>query len=175
MSAAMVKSPKHALTPTRLRNFFLLLLLIAAGVALATTAAQIRRGERCPPCSGLVTSAENFDSVTPPALPPLWLATNALGPPPVWVTSDSGLPMPPADTPPNAAFIDDPADLSDKRLASPSFWFFEGCCAQVSFRHNFNLEASDVDPRSALLVACSNSVPTVATRFKTLLPRAAVS
>jgi hypothetical protein len=72
--------------------------------------------------------------------------TNALGPPPLWVTSDSGLPTPPADTLPNAASIDDPADLSDKRLDSPSFSFFEGCCAQVSFRHNFNLEASDIDP-----------------------------
>ena len=26
------------------------------------------------------------------------------------------------------------------------FFFFEGCCPQLSFRHNFNLEASDVDP-----------------------------
>ena len=51
---------------------------------------------------------ETFDSVTPPALPPDWIATNAQGPPPLWVTSNSGVPMPPADTPPNAAFIDDP-------------------------------------------------------------------
>jgi hypothetical protein len=31
-------------------------------------------------------------------LPSDWLATNALGPPPLWVTSNSGLPAPPADT-----------------------------------------------------------------------------
>lgn len=89
---------------------------------------------------------ENFDSVTPPALPAGWLATNALGPPPLWVTSNSGVPAPPADTPPNAAFIDDPAVVSDKRLDSSLVFFAECCCAQLTFRHNFNLEASDVDP-----------------------------
>jgi hypothetical protein len=61
---------------------------------------------------------ENFDSVTPPALPAGWLATSALGPPPLWVTSNSGVPAPPADTPPNAAFVDDPGVVSDKRLDS---------------------------------------------------------
>jgi hypothetical protein len=49
-----------------------------------------------------VTFSENFDEVTPPALPVGWLATNAQGPSPLWVTSDIGLPTPPADTPPNA-------------------------------------------------------------------------
>jgi hypothetical protein len=142
----MFKSLKRSFTCTRLQHLLVLALLIAAGGAAASMPARIRSGSGCPPCSHLVTLAENFDSVTPPALPPLWLATNALGPPPLWVTSDSGPPAPPADTPPNAAFIDDPADLSDKRLDSASFSFFESCCAQVSFRHNFNLEASDIDP-----------------------------
>src|SRR6476646_3502724 len=141
----MLKKLKYTLTPTRLRKL-VLLLLVAAGLAVAPAIAKIRRGERCPPCFNLVTFNENFDEVTPPALPVGWLATNAQGPSPLWVTSDIGLPTPPADTPPNAAFIDDPADLSDKRLDSPSFSFFEGCCAQVSFRHNFSLEASAVDP-----------------------------
>jgi hypothetical protein len=36
--------------------------------------------------------------------------------------------------------------VSDKRLDSFPFSFFERCCAQLTFRHNFNLEASDVDP-----------------------------
>ena len=58
-----------------------------------------------------------------PILPPDWLATNALGPPPLWVTSNSGLPSPPADTPPNAAFVDDPGVVSDKRLDSCTFPF----------------------------------------------------
>ena len=54
--------------------------------------------------------------------------------------------MPPADTPPNAAFIDDPAVVSDKVIDSLPFNQFEGDAAQVTFRHNFNLEASDSDP-----------------------------
>ena len=88
---------------------------------------------------------ENFDFQTPPALPPEWLATNAQGPPPVWGTSNSGVPVPPADTPPNAAFIDDPAVVSDKRLDSFQFDLFESADAVLTFRHNFNLEASSVD------------------------------
>jgi subtilisin family serine protease len=101
---------------------------------------------QCPLCWSPTTFGENFDSVLPPSLPPKWTATNAQGPPPLWVTSDSGVPMPPADTPPNAAFIDDPAVVSDKRLDSFSFSFFEGCCVTLTFRHNFNLEASDTNP-----------------------------
>src|SRR5437762_2462006 len=66
----------------------------------------------CPPCWFHGTFAENFDSVTPPALPPDWIATNAQGPPPFWVTSNSGVPIPPADSLPNAAFIDDPVVVS---------------------------------------------------------------
>jgi plastocyanin len=102
----------------------------------------------CPPptrCYEVVVVSENFDNVTPPALPPDWLATNAQGPPPLWVTSNSGLPVPPADTLPNAAFIDDPDTVSDKRLDSLQF-FFGVLKPQITFRHNFNLEASDADP-----------------------------
>jgi hypothetical protein len=96
----------------------------------------------CPPCSLPVVFREDFDNVIPPALPSGWIATNAQGPPPVWVTSSSGVPAPPADTLPNAAFIDDPGVVSDKRLD----WQFFTDMEEVSFRHNFNLEASDVDP-----------------------------
>lgn len=92
-----------------------------------------------------MTITENFDNVTPPALPG-WIATNAQGPPPLWVTSDSGVPIPPADIPPNAAFVDDPPVVSDKLLDSFSFSFFEGIDPVLTFRHNFNLEASDADP-----------------------------
>jgi serine protease AprX len=100
---------------------------------------------QCPPCT-FRTDTENFDGVTPPALPPDWTATNAQGPPPFWVTSNSGVPMPPADTPPNAAFIDDPAVVSDKRLDSSRLAFFEVFSARLTFRQNFNFEASDIDP-----------------------------
>jgi hypothetical protein len=139
----MITKLQRTFTLTRLRNVLWLVLLIAACIAVDRTAAQ--RG-RCPPCFSLQTFSENFDNVTPPALPIGWLATNAQGPPPLWVTSNSGVPSPPADTPPNAAFIDDPAVLSDKRLDSPALSFFEGCCVQLTFQHNFNLEASDMDP-----------------------------
>jgi serine protease AprX len=101
---------------------------------------------QCFLCWTLEMTNETFDNVTPPALPPDWIATNAQGPPPLWVTSDSGVPMPPADTPPNAAFIDDPAVVSDKRLDSFQFSFFEGGPARLTFRHNFNLQASSEDP-----------------------------
>ena len=73
---------------------------------------------QCFPCWTLEMTTQTFDNVTPPALPPDWIATNAQGPPPLWGTSNSGVPMPPADSPPNAAFIDDPAVVSDKRLDS---------------------------------------------------------
>jgi serine protease AprX len=96
-----------------------------------------------PPCILPVVFSENFDGVTPPVLPPDWEATNSQGPPPLWVTSNSGVPSPPADTPPNAAFIDDPAEVSDKRLDSLHFPLFG---PQLTFRQNFNLEASSEDP-----------------------------
>ena len=96
-------------------------------------------------CSQLVVLAQNFDDVAPPILPPDWLATNVLGPPPFWVTSNSGAPMPPAATLPNAAFVDDPGQVSDKRLDSLHFPV-SGSGVQLLFEHNFNLEASDADP-----------------------------
>jgi hypothetical protein len=145
----VVNNLKRTLTRTRLRNVLLLLLLVAAAVAVflnGRTAAEIPTDGRCGPCHNLITLSENFDSVIPPALPADWLATNALGPPPLWVTSNAGEPNPPADTPPNAAFIDDPAVLSDKRLDSLSVSFFEIGSPELTFRHTFNLEASDIDP-----------------------------
>jgi hypothetical protein len=145
----MLKHLRQPLTRARLQNFLLLLVLIAAGIAAfanSRTAAETPRTGRCGPCFGLGTSIENFDSVTPPTLPQGWLATIALGPPPLWATSNNGVPSPPADTAPNAAFIDDPAVVSDKRLDSLPFSFFEGFSPQLSFRQNYNLEASGVDP-----------------------------
>ena len=52
--------------------------------------------------------------------------------------------MPPADTPPIALFVDDPSVVSDKLLDSFSYVYFEGV-AELIFRQNFNLEASDVN------------------------------
>ena len=50
--------------------------------------------------------------------------------------------MPPAATLPNAAFVDDPGQVSDKRLDSLHFPV-SGSGVQLLFEHNFNLEASD--------------------------------
>ena len=95
------------------------------------------------PCSQAVLLIENFDGITPPALPPGWLATNGLGPPPLWVTSNTGVPEPPAETAPNAAFVDDPAVVSDKRLDS---YQLPIASVQLMFQQNFELEASEADP-----------------------------
>jgi hypothetical protein len=107
----------------------------------------------CPPparCWLAVSWSEDFDSVIPPVLPPNWVATNTQGPPPLWVTSDSGVPVPPAATLPNAAFIDDPGVVSDKLLdATPIFPADapDGIAGGLlTFVQTFNLEASDVDP-----------------------------
>ena len=77
--------------------------------------------------------------MTPPALPAGWTATNDQGPPPLWVTSNSGMPTPPFDTPPNAAFVDNPQVVSDKRLESPSIPI-ETSAAQLTFRNNYYTE-----------------------------------
>jgi hypothetical protein len=168
-----MRSIKPLFTLRRLQNILSLTLSIAAGIVVsgpmvsahATTGDGPAPGQDdvsdwingafpcftprptpCPgSCSQLAGLAQSFDNVGPPTLPPDWLATNVLGPPPLWVTSDSGLPMPPADTPPNAAFVDDPGVISDKRLDSLHFPV-SGTGVQLLFEHNFNLEASDVDP-----------------------------
>jgi hypothetical protein len=79
-------------------------------------------------------------------LPPGWLATNAQGPPPLWVSSDSGLPAPAADTLPIALFVDDPGVVSDKRLDGWAISLYEDASTRLVFRQNFNLEASDSEP-----------------------------
>ena len=77
--------------------------------------------------------SENFDGVAAPALPAGWVATNASGPAPLWVTSTTT-----PDTAPNDAFVDDPAVVSDKDLDTPGILITSA--AQVTFRHSFNLE-----------------------------------
>jgi len=101
---------------------------------------------QCILCMTPVELTVNFDDVTPPALPLGCTATNVQGPPPLWVTSDSGVPTPPADTLPNSAFIDDPDVVSDKLLDLGTFTVFESLSPQLTFKQNFNLEASDEDP-----------------------------
>jgi hypothetical protein len=85
--------------------------------------------------------SQNFDGVTPPALPPGWTAMNAINPDGVlWQTSNSGLPSPPADTLPNAAWVNDPVLVSDKRLNSPPVTIPVLHNSILTFRHNYDFE-----------------------------------
>jgi subtilisin-like proprotein convertase family protein len=82
---------------------------------------------------------QNFDTVTPPALPAGWTATNASGPTPLWVTSNVT-----PDTAPNCAFVDNPAVVSDKRLDTPPINLTTNQ-ARLTFRNNFSFEAPNYD------------------------------
>ena len=133
----MTTNAKRTFMQTRLRLIFCLLLFAAAAVGPARIGATAAMGENRRvdlPCQPFSLLTEFFDAVTPPALPAGWSSTT-------WVTSNSGVPMPPADTLPNAAFVDDPATISDKQLLSPTIGLI--CDAgrlQVSFRNNFNFQ-----------------------------------
>ena len=85
---------------------------------------------------------ENFDNVTPPTLPVGWTAMNAINPDGIrWQTSNAGSPTPPADSPPNAAWVNDPAAISDKYLDSPPIIIDQLENAGLVFRNNYSLEA----------------------------------
>ena len=87
--------------------------------------------------------SENFDAVTAPALPLGWSAittTDCANSDP-WATSSAGTPSPPADTPPNAAFVNDPNCISDERLHSFPIPIV-GTAATLTFRQNHNMENS---------------------------------
>jgi hypothetical protein len=80
------------------------------------------------------TCTESFDGVTAPALPAGWVATNAAGPDPLWITSPTT-----PDTAPNDAVVKDPPEISDKRLDTRNITI-NSASAQLSFRNNFNLQ-----------------------------------
>ena len=84
---------------------------------------------------------ESFDIVAPPALPPGWTAINAINPDGIlWQTSNSGNPSPPAESLPNAAWINDPDAISDKYLYSPSATIDPLSSADLHFSNNYALE-----------------------------------
>jgi hypothetical protein len=90
------------------------------------------------------TFTENFDSVTPPALPSGWLATQGVnqdGFPP-WQTSNSGNPQPPADSPLNSAYSVDPPNLLDNRFDTSTLTY-NSASALLIFRQNYDLEQQD--------------------------------
>jgi hypothetical protein len=122
---------------TPLRLIFCLFFVTAAAVGAARiVAAQAMDGsDRVDGhCDPILLRLELFDGLTPPALPTGWSSTT-------WVTSNSGVPTPPADTLPNAAFVDDPATISDKQLLSPNIALIcDAGAVQVFFRNNFNFQ-----------------------------------
>ena len=162
-----------AFTRLRLRNILCSLFFVAAGIAAVAEIGSLRaNAQRAhestspeddssgqmdisavsiptpPPCDGALITIlnEKFDAATPPDLPPFWTAINGIDPDGVlWQTSDSGLPSPPYDTAPNAAWVNDPPVISDKYLDAPGLSTFESSYVQLTFRHNFNLEASELD------------------------------
>jgi len=146
----MMMNLKIRLAQPQLRLVLCLLVIAAAAIALAriAVAAAMDGGDRAEArCQPILLLLEFFDGVTPPALPTGWSSTT-------WVTSNSGVPTPPADTLPNAAFVDDPTTISDKQLLSPNIT--SPCdvgAVRVSFRNNFNLQEGSTAGcwRSALM------------------------
>jgi hypothetical protein len=121
---------------TQLRLICCPFLVAAVAVGLARIAAEAADGSDWldGQCKPILLLLEFFDGVTPPALPTGWSSTT-------WVTSNSGVPTPPADTLPNAVFVDDPATISDKQLVSPNIASIcDAGAVRVSFRNNFNLQ-----------------------------------
>src|SRR5262249_48956954 len=111
----------------------------SSGSAATASTEVLASGASC--ADPTTTFSENFDGVTPPALPAGWTAANDQGPAPLWTTSNAGMPTPPFDSPPNAAFVDNPQVVSDKRLDSPSIPIAT-TAAQLSFRNNYYTETT---------------------------------
>ena len=80
-----------------------------------------------------VAFAENFDSVSAPALPSGWTASLS-GAGSAWATSTAN-----RDTLPNSVFAGDPSSTSDNLLTSPAFVATAG--ALLSFRHAYSTES----------------------------------
>src|SRR2546430_2436181 len=140
-SSVMITSQNNRFAALPLRYVLCFLLLVSAAVAALTALASLgannragSSGELASACDPVTLLTENFDSVIPPALPPGWASTT-------WITHNSAVPRPPADTPPNAVVVDDPVTISDKYLVSPSIFLAEGGePVQITFRNNFNLQ-----------------------------------
>ncbi len=77
--------------------------------------------------------SQNFDGVTPPALPSGWTVSWS-GAGAAWVSTSAA-----SDTAPNSAFAPDPGAVSDNSLTSPAFTI-NTTSAQLIFRHYYNSE-----------------------------------
>jgi hypothetical protein len=80
------------------------------------------------------TLSQNFDAVSPPALPSSWTAIVASGSMTAWATNTTS-----PDTTPNSVSATTVTTPSDNRLTSPSVGV-PNLTPQLSFRHRWNLE-----------------------------------
>ena len=85
--------------------------------------------------SGTQVFTQNFDGVTPPALPSGW-TTSSTGFESPWYTTNS-----PVDTPPNALYCKDATNTGTSDAISPSIVLPTGI-SQLTFRNNYDLESS---------------------------------
>jgi len=81
-----------------------------------------------------ITFSENFDGVTGPALPAGWTSVQLSGTAINWVTTTTT-----PNSPPNAAFANDPATTNASALVSPPV-AISGASGQMSFRNNYATE-----------------------------------
>jgi uncharacterized repeat protein (TIGR01451 family) len=91
------------------------------------------------PLGGVTTNsvqslAQNFDSVTTPALPSGWTSATLSGTINNWVTTAAS-----SDTPPNSIFISDIASSSANALVSPVI-AITSASAHLTFRHNYSFD-----------------------------------
>jgi len=84
------------------------------------------------PVAARADFTENFDGVTPPALPVGWSAANASGAAPLWLTTATD-----SDSAPNNAFISGSDVVSDKLLDTPPIPIAT-TTAVLTFRNNYN-------------------------------------
>ncbi len=87
--------------------------------------------------------AENFDSLTAPALPAGWTTSRSGSSPPPFFATTSTLP----DTAPNTTFAGATTSVATNDLISPAITFPTGAgIIQLTFRHTFSFEASSSSP-----------------------------
>ena len=118
----MITNRSPTLNLSRLRFVLSVLFFAAAsvvalaGIASSGSAQRDLLGRGIGPWQLGLALSENFDGVTPPVLP-LRLVKYYVG------DVQFGSARPPADSPPSAAFVDDSATITDKRLDSLSIFF----------------------------------------------------
>jgi N-acetylneuraminic acid mutarotase len=83
-----------------------------------------------------IVVTQNFDGVTPPALPAGWTTTQDTGTDISWTTTATG-----PSSAPNSAFANDPATLSMASLVSPPF-AISSTTSRLSFKNKYITEST---------------------------------